>query len=76
MKDAFQTIIKQEGARGLYKGFLVTTIGYIPAEIIFYSVLEYAKYSLKQLYITINNFTSNVLPDVRTVGKIYTIVIL
>lgn len=40
---AFKTIIKEEGIRGLYRGLVPITIGYLPTWMIYFTIYEKAK---------------------------------
>ena len=73
MVNAFRTIHYQEGTRGLYKGFGVTMVGYIPAEMIYYTVYEFGKRFMKDGYRKLNNWSLDRLPNVATVGMVYDI---
>lgn len=41
--DAFKTILREEGVRGLYRGVVPVTIGYLPTWTIYFSIYERAK---------------------------------
>jgi len=43
MTDAFVKILKAEGFRGMYKGFLVTSIGFLPAQVAYIATLEFVR---------------------------------
>lgn len=42
-RGAFKTILKEEGIRGLYRGLVPITIGYLPTWMIYFSIYERAK---------------------------------
>ncbi|KAL6077601.1 Solute carrier family 25 member 44 [Balamuthia mandrillaris] len=46
---AMRTILKQEGPRGLWKGFIVSSVGYVPTQLAYYGTYELGKQKLKQL---------------------------
>lgn len=41
--SAFRTIVKEEGVRGLYRGVVAVTIGYLPTWTIYFTIYERAK---------------------------------
>ncbi|EMG49369.1 YIA6 Mitochondrial nicotinamide adenine dinucleotide transporter 1 [Candida maltosa Xu316] len=41
--NAFATIVREEGIKGLYRGLIPTTIGYLPTWTIYFTVYERAK---------------------------------
>jgi hypothetical protein len=48
--EGVRQIVKQEGVRGLFKGFAVSEVGFVASHVLYYGTYEIAKQKLQEIY--------------------------